>query len=809
MSDGAATIGSAYIQLVPSLKGAAADIKKQLDDVANSSDLSTNKLTSALKAAEAGSKMLLKGVMAAGAAAGTALGLAVNSYADYEQLIGGVAKLFGQSADSVIENARAAYQTAGMSANKYMETVTGFSASLLQGLGGDTVAAAKIADMAVRDMADNANTFGTSMDSVQVAYQGFAKQNYTMLDNLKLGYGGTASEMARLINDSGVLGDAITVTAQTVNEVSFDKMISAINETQRRMGITGTTSREAADTISGSFSSMKSAFTNFMTYLGTGNREELEAALDALVTSAKTWAENIKEVVVTIFKSIVDMMPPELQETIFIIAGAIAFGLIPVLVPLAAGLWTVMAPLLPFMAAGAALAAVIWTLKEAFRAFMDGIKGTGDVEQYTGILKAIHTIGQKIAPIFEGIQAAWSVFKAGMSGGENIAEEGSPLAKLYEAGQKVAHAFEKLKEAWGKVFEAFGKVRDAFLPLIDFLTGLFAKTSEGLDTADGAALSFDLFGKTIEVVAGVISLAAEAIVWAFDLITKYIEFFVGIIEKVAEVVSDVVEKVVGFFESLFDRLVGHSIIPDLVGAIAKWFGDLIGFVTAPIRAIWEFITTTWQKIADFLDGLVKGIVTGVTETFDNLKTNISNIIETIAKTVGDVFEGIKTTVGGIWDGIKSAIEGPINAARDIVESVIGAIRGFFDFEITWPHIPMPHFGVLPSGWQIGDLLKGSIPRLNIEWYAKGAILDSATVFGAVGNTLMAGGEAGREAVIPLSAAVLGDIGAGIAKTMEASRNTNSYSIEKVEYSPDSYIARLMEQFFVELGRMNRMGEVNS
>ena len=168
------------------------------------------------------------------------------------ELVGGVETLFGESSDAVLEYANEAYKTAGISANQYMEQVTGFSATLLQGLEGDTARAAEVADIAVKDMADNANKMGTSLSSIQNAYQGFAKDNYTMLDNLKLGYGGTASEMARLLNDSGVLGDSIEVTAQTVKDVPFDKVIEGIHVIQQNIGITGTTTKEAMETISGS-----------------------------------------------------------------------------------------------------------------------------------------------------------------------------------------------------------------------------------------------------------------------------------------------------------------------------------------------------------------------------------------------------------------------------------------------------------------------------------------------------------------------------------------------------------------------------
>lgn len=222
---------------------------------------------------------------------------ALSSAADLEQNIGGVETLFKDSANTVIENANNAFKTAGMSANEYMSTVTSFSASLLQGLGGDTAKAAQIADTAIIDMSDNANKMGTSMELIQNAYQGFAKQNYTMLDNLKLGYGGTQSEMARLINDSGVLGDSMKVTAETLNNVSFDKIIQAIHTIQDRMGITGTTSKEASETISGSVASMKAAFDNFLN--GSGD-------IDTLIESITTVAKNVSAKIIEMAPNLID-----------------------------------------------------------------------------------------------------------------------------------------------------------------------------------------------------------------------------------------------------------------------------------------------------------------------------------------------------------------------------------------------------------------------------------------------------------------------------------------------------------------------
>ena len=247
--------------------------------------------------------VIATGAAAIAAALAMAGSAALGSYAQYEQLVGGVDTLFKDASAQVQAYAERAYQTAGLSANAYMETVTGFSASLLQGLGGDTARAAEIADLAVTDMADNANKMGTSMELIQNAYQGFAKDNYTMLDNLKLGYGGTQAEMARLINDTGVLGDSMKVTAETVKDVPFDKMIEAIHRVQTEMGITGTTALEASTTIEGSVNSAKAAWSNWLTELGKDDAD-MATLTDQLVTSVATAARNIVPRLGTIFSSL-------------------------------------------------------------------------------------------------------------------------------------------------------------------------------------------------------------------------------------------------------------------------------------------------------------------------------------------------------------------------------------------------------------------------------------------------------------------------------------------------------------------------
>lgn len=216
---------------------------------------------------------------------------ALNNYAEYEQLVGGVDTLFKDSSAKVQEYAANAYKTAGLSANEYMDTVTSFSASLLQSLGGDTEAAADMANVAITDMSDNANKMGTDMVSIQNAYQGFAKQNYTMLDNLKLGYGGTKEEMQRLIDDANALNAAQGKYTNYSIE-SYADIVSAIHDVQVEMGIYGTTADEASTTIQGSVSSMKAAWSNLLTGIADDNAN-FKTLTEQFVDSLVTVGENI------------------------------------------------------------------------------------------------------------------------------------------------------------------------------------------------------------------------------------------------------------------------------------------------------------------------------------------------------------------------------------------------------------------------------------------------------------------------------------------------------------------------------------
>ena len=435
------------IQVVATLD--SAKFKSGLNDMEASADKATQNF---------GGKLadLAKTALKAGAVAGAALVTgAVKSFSDNEQLVGGVNKLFGSAADEVAKNAQSAFRRTQMTANDYMNTVTGFSASLIAGLHGDTAKAAKVADTAVTDMADNANTFGTSMSSIQYAYQGFAKQNYTMLDNLKLGYGGTASEMARLVNDSGVMGDSFKATAQNINSVSFDKIIEAIHVTQERMKITGTSAKEAGGTVEGSFNQMKAAAGNFLTALGTGG--DVDQSFQQLSQSVQNFMNNLIPVVQRVVQSIVNIVSniwndfaahhPFIAAAIAGIATLIAALLIPQLVmagvqalvtgaQMLAGWLMSLGPIGLIVAAIAGIIAVLvvlWNNCEGFRNFVLGaISAIGGFLQglWNGITTGVQNVWNGAMSIVGGIanwikinvidrivgffQAGWNAVKSGV-----------------------------------------------------------------------------------------------------------------------------------------------------------------------------------------------------------------------------------------------------------------------------------------------------------------------------------------------------------------------------------------------------------
>lgn len=542
---------------------------------------------------------------AASAAAAVAVGKiamdATKAFADYEQLTGGVETLFKDSADAVLEYANQAYRTAGMSANQYMETVTSFSARLLQGLGGDTAEAARVADVAITDMADNANKMGSSMQSIQDAYQGFAKQNYTMLDNLKLGYGGTATEMARLINDSGVLGDSIEITAKTVNDVSFDKMIEAIHVVQENMGITGTTSLEAAETISGSLNTLKAAWQDTMVGLAGGG-QNFDKTLNNLVKSASNVVKNIIPVVGKALSSVADLV----SELAPIISAELP-GLIATIVP-------------------AVINAVAEIIGAVAQALPDIITALTSPENIQVMLEAALTLFmalvQAIPQILNALITALPQIITGivqfLTSPENI---GQIIAGAFQLFMGIVTA---IPQIIGALISALGGVLGAILENIGgWVVNVVAKAVEVGSQFVENVINF--FSQLPSNVANFLSQSISNVaVWVGEMITKAIEtgtqflqnivnFFIQLPGKIWEFLTSTISKVVTFVADMGAKALeaGKMFFDNLVNKVMEIPSKMLEIGKDIVEGIWNGISGAagwlWDQIAGFCSGIVDGI----------------------------------------------------------------------------------------------------------------------------------------------------------------------------------------------------------
>lgn len=471
----------------------------------------------------AGAKMLA-GAMIAGATTATTaiIGIgqkAIRSYADYEQLVGGVETLFKKSADEVMKYADKAYMTAGISANQYMEQATAFSASLLQSLNGDTAKAAKITDMAIQDMADNANKMGSSLDSIQNAYQGFAKQNYTLLDNLKLGYGGTRGEMQRL------LADAQKITGVKYDINNLDDVFTAIHVIQKQLDITGTTGEEAMKTISGSLSMMKASWNNLVTGIASPDAD-VGKLITNFTSSLKTFVGNI--------------MPVAKQA----LQGAV--GLIGELAPMFINeLASILPELLPAIinATVMLMQAIVDNLPTLIQVFIDNIPLIADglvqivvaliplLPQILGQLaNAIITtivsllvslaphIGKAFADIFSGVG---SFFENVLSFFGDFADNASK--GFYQFGEGIKKALNDIGKWFQTVFQgAWDFVTGLFGKLGDFFRGVW-KTIAGIFTGIGKAIGDTVSGAFKAVINGILGFIENFVNTPIGILNNFID----------------------------------------------------------------------------------------------------------------------------------------------------------------------------------------------------------------------------------------------------------------------------------------------
>ena len=399
------------------VKKAAKEITEKVTEIGKKA--ATTAFNGLKKLAGISFKTLSVGIGAAATAVGALVTKSVQAFADFEQLKGGVETLFKGSAGVVQKYANDAYKTAGLSANEYMETVTSFSASLIASCGGDTAKAAEYANVAISDMSDNANKMGTDMGLIQNAYQGFAKQNYTMLDNLKLGYGGTKEEMKRLVADAAKLDKSIDA-----NSLSYGNIVKAIHAVQVKMDIYGTTQKEAEKTITGSFNSMQSAWGNLLPALIQGG-DSFNQCVDNLVYSVGKFAENIKPAILKALSGVgdlIDKLAPMIEENIPTLVDELLPPLIKAAVALAAGIIKALPSIVKTIAKEIPdIAKTLWqTIVDTFGEQLPILNKIG--EAFTGIGLSFKKFGDFLSkhsdtivtfiPILLGLVGAFKAFKA-------------------------------------------------------------------------------------------------------------------------------------------------------------------------------------------------------------------------------------------------------------------------------------------------------------------------------------------------------------------------------------------------------------
>ena len=565
-------------------------VKIGVDDQASGA---VQKIAGGIKGGLGAAATAATAAVAAGVAAVGALTTAsVSAYSQFQQLTGGVETLFGASANKLMAYANTAYQTAGMSANTYMETATSFSASLLQGLGNDSAAAVEIANMAITDMSDNANKMGTDINSIRDAYQGFAKDNYDMLDNLKLGYGGTQAEMARLINESGVLGDSMKVTAETVKDVPFDKMIEAIHQVQSEMGITGTTALEASTTIEGSINMAKSAWENWLA--GMANPDaDMTVLTDQLVQSVITAGENIIPAVGTVLAN----LGSAIQEQLPVVMEGVSAALQGILPP--------------------DLFATLSTLGGQFVGFVTQVQEALSQVDFNSIFSGLLMAAQALSPVFQTI--ADIVVNYLIPNFAALAAAVGPLvAALAPVIQVVGTA----------LLGAFNNVVVVITNVVTWLTNFINNVSQ-IPGQVGAAVSgiISWFQQLPGQIAAFLSqVISDLAAWVSDVAGKAVEAGSQFLQSIQDGFNSAVEWVSGIPGRIVSALgnlgsllwdAGSSIINGLwegmksaVGGLFDWVGGIAGTIQSlkgPLPYDRKLLIPNGTAIMDSLyTGLQKG-----------------------------------------------------------------------------------------------------------------------------------------------------------------------------------------------------------
>lgn len=748
-------------------KKAMGSFKQQVKNYAKDANSTIKKMGDGIaKVGKTIGKAILAGTAAAGAGV-IALGKkALDCYGDYEQLVGGIETLFKDSSGTVMQYAKDAYKNQQMSANQYMEIATGFSASLLQGLGGDTAEAARVTDMAITDMADNANKMGSSMESIQNAYQGFAKQNYTMLDNLKLGYGGTKEEMERL------LADAEKLTGVHYDISNLNEVYEAIHVVQTELGITGTSALEAATTIQGSVATMKSAWTNWVTGLMDDNADIKQLTTD-LIGSVKQVIENIAPRVKQFFSGLTEGIHealveyPEVQKTFDSIVNALkkVKDIVSNVISFVINNWGTIKPILEGIAIAVGVITVAveaYNVVQAIKTAMEAAEVTTLGALISAQLASAAATLVALAPyiaIVAAIAAVIAIIVLCIKHWDDI------KAKIVEVASAI---WEAIKSAWDWVCNLLSTVAqwiydNVIAPIVNFFTGLW-ETLKGIWEGICNVVDF-----AIQLIASIIDTAVQILLipWNFiwenfgSKIVEAWESFKRIISDaltaISTAISNAWKAIKDFIEPILQGIADFfTTIWDAISTTVKNAVDKVKTVIETVfNAIKSFVETVWNAIKEHIIQPITNAVETVKQKFEDMKQRISDKVSQIRQGISDKFQEIKNritqpitdaknAVSNIFDNIKSAISSKINAAKDTVKGAIDKIKSFFNFSWSLPKLKMPHVSITGKF----SLMPPSVPKFSIDWYAKGGVFDAPTLF-SNGGKLSGLGEAGAEAIVPL------------------------------------------------------------
>lgn len=740
-----------------------------LDETSQAGQKAESKLGKSFKAVGNGAvavgKTIATGMAAGAAAVGALVTKSIQSYADYEQLVGGVDTLFKESSAKVQEYAANAYKTAGLSANEYMETVTSFSASLLQSLEGDTNKAAEKANMAITDMSDNANKMGTDIAMIQNAYQGFAKQNYTMLDNLKLGYGGTKEEMARL------LADAQALSGIEYDIDSYADVVDAIHVIQTEMGITGTTAKEASSTISGSLASMKSSWQNLLTAISADDLP-FDTYVDNFVESVSTVAENLMpriEIALNGVVKLIDKLAPVIMAKIpglfstllpSIVQGAT--NLVKSLVDIFPGLVSTLTSMLPELVSG--FSDIILSLFNGLESLafdagpqlVDGIVSAFEVlvdmipwvisnilyamaglapSIITGIISAISSIVSELPAIIDPLIFCipWileEIIRALLDNLPMLFGAISSMISTIFRNDFILWLLEVALELVTNVLTMLGEQLPLLLPLlIQSLMSLLMMVFQQIPVLlpvllNGILTIISMLGEQlpvllpmlIQMVISIIYLLIEQIpIITPMLISACITIIMAIIQALPGILSALTSALPALLQAVWDAIV--MIFTNL----PQWFGQIFQGAVDLIKAAWDVVAGFFGGIWDAICQVFEPVTQWFSDTFGGAWEAIQNVFEPVVNFFKVMFENAwkvvevawsvaKTFFSAIWQIIKAVFtpvvdffKGVFQGAWDGIKKIFSAVGDFFGG--IWNTIKDKFSSI---GTKIGDAISGAV-----------------------------------------------------------------------------------------------------